>query len=151
MQEENQQLAGLNVWSTLADFYAANTSRRNSSEYDFPGINERWTDRCGWRWIVYFMSATWEIVAQRVDYYDPDGPGVPEREERGPVVVLGTVPCELTDDWSPVDLADLLVGDIYALTKNRDFIPILVDRIQSGARILKAIFRDKDSPVGGDR
>jgi len=66
----NPQLCGLNVWRTLGDFHKANMRREHSLYMDFPGMQDRWTDRRGWHWIIYFMQDTNEFVGQRVDQYD---------------------------------------------------------------------------------
>lgn len=105
MEPRNDQIAGLNTWLTLRDFYAADPRREASAQMDFPGSNERWTDRTGWRWILYFVKDTDEFVAQRVDHYEVHGarytlgsrtiksyPAPSSRDEHGPVVLLGSAP-----------------------------------------------------------
>ncbi len=158
----NPQLAGLDVWDTLHAFYRADWRRRSSPQADFPGINERWVDAVGWRWIVYYLTDTREFAAQRVDH-TPDA--IPT-EQKGPVVLLGALPNLdisrrspssrfaytgtgplqfLAEDDVMLALASAAVGDIHGLTKRRDFIERLVDRIGCAAWLLGQVFLNPES------
>jgi hypothetical protein len=180
----NPQLIGLNMWKTLEGFYNADKRRRDSAQMDYPGLNERWTDRSGWRWIVYYVVDTHEFAAQRVDHYDQNYFGLPTRygntpifdpspvagspldaTDRGPVVLLGSLPyigstikewfnqrLYSKHSWFPTlrsdpmaSIADAIMGDTLALTKDPDFMRVMVDRIDTGSRLLGDLFRNPES------
>jgi hypothetical protein len=162
--DDNPQLSGLSVWPTLEEFYADDERRRKSEQVDFPAMNQRWTDRVGWRWIMFFMPATGEFVAQRVDHGRP----MTDDNDRGPVTVLGAIPrfarrpswrAPLVSNrevgWGTGDvfsdlnwgLADVIVGDVRSLTRDPDFMAVLRARIEVGSRLVAALFRDPESRI----
>jgi hypothetical protein len=160
----NSQLARFNVWPTLEAFYRADERRRESRQLDFAGLPKRWKDRSGWRWIVFFMATTCEVVAQRVDH----GRSPATDNDRGPVVLLGAVPSFQGSSAYPPrlrttlesyrdrpawtqstikDLADVILGDALALTRDPDFMDTIARRIAIAATLLGALFRNPESGV----
>jgi hypothetical protein len=159
----NSQLSRFNVWPTLEAFYRADERRRESPQADFPGLGERWKDRAGWRWIVFFMPSTGEFVAQQVDH----GRHMATDNDRGPIVLLGAIPLfprsipSIPRLWSTlesshdrfvlaepsIDLAFVILRDAKSLTDDPDFMDAIALRIDVATRLLAALFRNPESEL----